>query len=653
MSRAHLRVIVRDRPGNAIQNALLKFYLPGTTTPVTDAWTTATGGASIVQALTDDRGKGEAWFDAPQYVDVVITSNGDTAFLAGTTIRAAFADLTEANLEALPSPDSGGGGGGGLVDGSVTTPKLANVAVTTAKLADGAVTAAKVAADVATQAELDTAVATLTSSVANRILVNEPPLSAYRYNARADGTNQTANLQAWLNAIEGGEGTLPKEATPYRIDSPIYVRSNTLIYGNLAMLQAPNASAFSMVNVAGTSPARFSNVKIHDLVVDMRSTALALDNASGFELAFCDNWSLVGCKSINAGFEGFLYRDCSNGKLIACETDDVWGDSFHAGKAAVGEITENIIHIGCVARGRGNNEAGYAATGDQARQLTYLGCHAYDHHRGYGISGAHDLVAIGGTISNCATGLHCESVDYGGGNIDETYDALFSDILIRGIGATAGISAYRANRTNSTRPITFRNIDVDGGANLTGSFDGCGLVVVDNCTLRTTSRGIDFYGDVTFPGMLTRIFRTRVIGASTAFYRQVSAANAGVLQLDPNNTYDTVTDITNDPTWPLTTGDDSGWINLTAVAGWTVTTLRYRKLNGRVDVDVFISNSSGVATGAPSTLTTTPLPVGFRPSAITMNNGYGRVRVLTDGTIQAFDVVTPGDGLIVTVSFFV
>jgi hypothetical protein len=94
---------------------------------------------------------------------------------------------------------------------------------------------------------------------------------------------------------------------------------------------------------------------------------------------------------------------------------------------------------------------------------------------------------------------------------------------------------------------------------------------------------------------------------------------------------------------------DTGWVNLTGAAGWTVTTLRYRRLGGVMYVQVNIANTSGGTKAGSSNLASAALPSG--PGATLLSTGYNRIQVVADGTLQTFDAIANGDGIIANASF--
>lgn len=95
--RRHFRFRVLDEFGNAIENAAVFVYQPGTTTVFTGtAYTTLSGGTTTTNPfLTNGQGEVEAWFDTPQAVDVLVTDNSDTAVRAGSTGTISFTSFTE------------------------------------------------------------------------------------------------------------------------------------------------------------------------------------------------------------------------------------------------------------------------------------------------------------------------------------------------------------------------------------------------------------------------------------------------------------------------------------------------------------------------------------------------------------------------------
>jgi hypothetical protein len=84
MGRSQLRHTVTDTSGNAIQGAVCHVFLAGTTTPVTDLWTSQTGGTAVTTLTSDGQGEIVGWVDVPKLVDVLITDGNHSAFLANT-----------------------------------------------------------------------------------------------------------------------------------------------------------------------------------------------------------------------------------------------------------------------------------------------------------------------------------------------------------------------------------------------------------------------------------------------------------------------------------------------------------------------------------------------------------------------------------------
>jgi hypothetical protein len=79
--RAHLRFILRDQYGNAIQNARVDIYQPGTDTPfLGTAYDSQTGGNAVTNPFyTNAQGEVEAYFDTYQWVDLEVSDNLGTA----------------------------------------------------------------------------------------------------------------------------------------------------------------------------------------------------------------------------------------------------------------------------------------------------------------------------------------------------------------------------------------------------------------------------------------------------------------------------------------------------------------------------------------------------------------------------------------------
>lgn len=98
--RRHFKYLVKDEFGNAISNAQVFIYLPGTTTVFTGtAYTTLSGGTTTTNPFTTNtQGEIEAWFDTPQAVDILITDNSDLAVRAGYSGTISFSSFTEFGL---------------------------------------------------------------------------------------------------------------------------------------------------------------------------------------------------------------------------------------------------------------------------------------------------------------------------------------------------------------------------------------------------------------------------------------------------------------------------------------------------------------------------------------------------------------------------
>lgn len=106
MARALLRFGLKDDEGNAISNARLYLLEEGTTTPASGAWTAKSGGASLTSVVSDANGQIEVWFDDPRLIDIKVTDNGDTAYLAPTSQLVNWADFTKTVPVVASSADS-------------------------------------------------------------------------------------------------------------------------------------------------------------------------------------------------------------------------------------------------------------------------------------------------------------------------------------------------------------------------------------------------------------------------------------------------------------------------------------------------------------------------------------------------------------------
>lgn len=98
--RRHFKYLVKDEYGNAISNAQVFVYQPGTTTNfLGTAYTTLSGGTTTTNPFTSNsQGEIEAWFDTPQAVDLLITDNSDAAIRAGYSTPISFTSFTEFGL---------------------------------------------------------------------------------------------------------------------------------------------------------------------------------------------------------------------------------------------------------------------------------------------------------------------------------------------------------------------------------------------------------------------------------------------------------------------------------------------------------------------------------------------------------------------------
>ena len=116
MARAHLRFVVQDREGNAIQNATVYAYQPGTTTaPYGTMYTAETGGTTATNPLTSSStGVIEAWLDTAQLIDLKVTDNADAAYIAESGALSSWTEFTVEDIQV------GGGASSDLAGGSTS-----------------------------------------------------------------------------------------------------------------------------------------------------------------------------------------------------------------------------------------------------------------------------------------------------------------------------------------------------------------------------------------------------------------------------------------------------------------------------------------------------------------------------------------------------
>lgn len=105
MVRSLLFHTVKDRAGNAVQNAAVYAYQTGTVNDVTGMWDSSSGGTALSNPLkTNGQGEIVAWLDTPQRVDLKVTDNVDKAYYptaVGSLLS--FADFTE-TVDVPPPP---------------------------------------------------------------------------------------------------------------------------------------------------------------------------------------------------------------------------------------------------------------------------------------------------------------------------------------------------------------------------------------------------------------------------------------------------------------------------------------------------------------------------------------------------------------------
>lgn len=104
MARAHLRSTIRDKDGRAIQNALVYLYTQNTTSPITDAYNAPSGGTLVTSLISNSQGEVECWLAAAKTLDLYVTDNTASAFLAGTPTATTTWESFRETVEIHPAP---------------------------------------------------------------------------------------------------------------------------------------------------------------------------------------------------------------------------------------------------------------------------------------------------------------------------------------------------------------------------------------------------------------------------------------------------------------------------------------------------------------------------------------------------------------------
>lgn len=133
MARSHLRFPVKDRAGNAIQNALVTLYLKGTgpadmggsgalTVPSGSIFAAETGGVALAawELESNDQGEVEAWLETPQSLDAWVSDNSNEAFYPTSPTRKLTFDPFGERVEVGLSPEDLAGADIGAHDASLT-----------------------------------------------------------------------------------------------------------------------------------------------------------------------------------------------------------------------------------------------------------------------------------------------------------------------------------------------------------------------------------------------------------------------------------------------------------------------------------------------------------------------------------------------------
>lgn len=105
MARSRLFEPVKDRAGNVIAAARVNVFLAGTSTPVSDMYTSSSGGSPVTFLTSNSAGYVDGWFDTPKSVKLTVTDNSDTAYYVGDASRlVTFADISFDNIPVYSNP---------------------------------------------------------------------------------------------------------------------------------------------------------------------------------------------------------------------------------------------------------------------------------------------------------------------------------------------------------------------------------------------------------------------------------------------------------------------------------------------------------------------------------------------------------------------
>jgi hypothetical protein len=102
MARAHYKTAVRGTSGRSIANARVFVYETGTSTPVADLYTAASGGTAQASLVSNTQGEVEFWLDTPRNVALETTDNSDLAYYV---VESTVTELTESAALALHMAD--------------------------------------------------------------------------------------------------------------------------------------------------------------------------------------------------------------------------------------------------------------------------------------------------------------------------------------------------------------------------------------------------------------------------------------------------------------------------------------------------------------------------------------------------------------------
>lgn len=263
-----------DNLGDPLVGGTLSAYVAGTSTP-TNMFSDNTGTVAGTSVTLDSRGEPTTikliWLDtAVNYKFILKDSNNTTIWTIDNIV-----------------PDA-------LVDGSVSTAKLANGAVTTAKLADNAVTTVKISDSNVTTAKIQDGA--ITTAKLNASLV--VPIANGGTGQTTASTAFNALKQAATDTLTGVVELATTAESQAGTDTTRVITPSTMRDGFNASGSAPVYACRSWVNFDGTGT---PSIRASGNVTSIT------DNGTGnftvnFTTALSDiNYSVVACGSANYG----------------------------------------------------------------------------------------------------------------------------------------------------------------------------------------------------------------------------------------------------------------------------------------------------------------------------------------------------------------